>query len=231
MSLADRLQVVRNPGRLRVRRAGRPARRPRPGGPVRQLGCDVAREPAPGPPARRQGPVRGPQAARARRAGAQPGPQAVRRRHHPVRAGAAGPALALQACRGRDRPPDVGLRPCPAHPGDRRRHPRLRPARAVPARPGRHRGHGQRRRRHLRRARRPADADRRRVSPTRPTCAAPSTRSSPGSGAASTRRARWSTPGCPTAAASTRSSRRWRRRLARSRSGSSRADPFTVRRT
>ena len=32
----------------------------------------------------------------------------------------------------------------PDHPGDQRRHPRLRPDRAVPARPGRLRGHGQR---------------------------------------------------------------------------------------
>ena len=36
-------------------------------------------------------------------------------------------------------------------------------------------------------------------SPTRRTCAAPSTRSSRGSAGASTSRARWSTPGCPTA--------------------------------
>ena len=48
-----------------------------------------------------------------------------------------------------------------------------------------------------------------RPSPTRPTCGAPSTRSSARSAAASTRRARWWTPACPTAAASTPSSRRW----------------------
>ena len=47
-----------------------------------------------------------------------------------------------------------------------------------------------------------------RTSPTRRTCAAPSTRSSAGSADASTSRARWSTPACPTAAASTPSSRR-----------------------
>ena len=49
---------------------------------------------------------------------------------------------------------------------------------------------------------------RRRVQPTTPTCAAPSTRSSAGSAGASTRPARWSTPACPTAPGSTRSSRR-----------------------
>ena len=46
-------------------------------------------------------------------------------------------------------------------------------------------------------------------SPTRPISGAPSTRSSGGSAAGSTRPARWSTPACPTAAGSTRSSRRW----------------------
>ena len=42
------------------------------------------------------------------------------------------------------------------------------------------------------------------TSPTRRTCAARSTRSCPGSAAASTSPARWWTPACPTAAASTR---------------------------
>ena len=46
-----------------------------------------------------------------------------------------------------------------------------------------------------------------------------------GSAAASTRRARWSTPGCPTAAASTRSSRRWRSTARCSRSASSPPTP------
>ena len=55
----------------------------------------------------------------------------------------------------------------------------------------------------LRRARRPARARSTPASPTRATCAAPSTRSSAGSAAGSTRPARWSTPGCPTAAGST----------------------------
>ena len=62
----------------------------------------------------------------------------------------------------------------------------------------------------LRRARRPPAAGRRGRSTTRRTCAARSTRSSAGSAGGSTSPARWSTPGCPTAAASTRSSRRWR---------------------
>ena len=57
---------------------------------------------------------------------------------------------------------------------------------------------------------RPADAGRRARSPTRRTCAARSTRSCPASAAASTSPARWWTPGSPTAAVSTPSSRRWR---------------------
>ena len=52
--------------------------------------------------------------------------------------------LTLQTVLRRRRQPDDDGRPRPHHPGDRRRHPRLRPDRAVPARPRPHRGHGQR---------------------------------------------------------------------------------------
>ena len=52
--------------------------------------------------------------------------------------------------------PAVGRRQGPAHPGRLRRHPRLRPHRPPPARRGDHRGHVQRPRVGLRRARRPA---------------------------------------------------------------------------
>ena len=62
------------------------------------------------------------------------------------------------------------------------------------------------------------------ASPTSRTCAGSSTRWSPRSAAASTSRRRWSTPACPTAAASTRSSRRSRSRARCSRSASSRKD-------
>ena len=97
----------------------------------------------------------------------------------------------------------------PGHPGDQRRHPGLRPDRAVPARPRCLRGHGQRSRQHsgwrTGQFCTPTPS-----SSTRPTCAAPSTRSCRASAAASTRPARWSTPACPTAAGSTRWFRRWR---------------------
>ncbi len=55
-------------------------------------------------------------------------------------------------------------RPGAPRAADRRRHPRLRPARAVPARPGDHRGHGQRLRHHLHRALRQDRAGRRRFN-------------------------------------------------------------------
>ena len=79
-------------------------------------------------------------------------------------------------------PPAQRERPVPDHPGDQRRHPGLRPDRALPARPGRQRGHGQRRDQHLPRAQGQADRRPTRSSPTRPTCAASSTRSSPAIG-------------------------------------------------
>ena len=90
---------------------------------------------------------------------------------------------------------------------DRRRDPRLRPARALPARHRGHRGHGQRLRHDLHRAQRQDRPGRRRTSTTTRTCVAPSTRSSAASDAASTSPARWSTPDFQTGAASTRSSR------------------------
>ena len=116
----------------------------------------------------------------------------------------------LQEVLGPGGDPAHGRGPRPHRPGDRRRHPRLRAAGALPARPGHHRGHGQRLRPHLHRARRAGSTRSTARSPTRRTCAAPSTRSSLGSAAASTSPARWSTPACRTAAASTPSSRRWR---------------------
>ena len=90
------------------------------------------------------------------------GPEAVRRRADPGRARAHGARRPAGGDAGRGRHPHPG-RPHADHPGDRRRHPRLRPDRAVPARPGPHRGHGQRLRRHLDRARGPAAAGRRAV--------------------------------------------------------------------
>ena len=81
----------------------------------------------------------------------------------------------------------------PDHPGDQRRHPRLRPDRAVPARLRRDRGHGQRVRPDLPRARGQADAGQGPVH-RRGTCVAPSTRSCPASAVASTSRAPWWTP-------------------------------------
>ena len=69
---------------------------------------------------------------------------------------------------------------------------------------------------------RPALRDDRAASPTSRTCAASSTRWSRRSGGASTSPRRWSTRACPTAAASTRSSRRCRCRGRWSRSASSR---------
>ena len=94
--------------------------------------------------------------------------------------------------------------------GDHGRHPRLRPARAVPGRRHRHRGDGQRLRPDLRRARRADRADGRDASSTTSTCANHRQDRLAGRSPASTRRRRWSTPACPTAAASTRSSRRSR---------------------
>ena len=79
---------------------------------------------------------------------------------------------------GDDETPLTVRGPRPDRPGGRRRHPRLRAARAVPARPGHHRDHGQRPRPDLRRARRPDLRRSTASSPTRRTCAARSTRSS-----------------------------------------------------
>ncbi len=134
----------------------------------------------------------------------------------------------LQEVLAQDETPLTGRRPRPDRPGDRRRHPRLRAARALPARPRHHRGHGQRLRLDLHRAGRADPPGRRRRSPTRRTCAARSTRSWAGSDAGSTRPARWSTPACPTAAGSTPSSRRWRSTARCSPSASSPPTPYQV---
>jgi pilus assembly protein CpaF len=72
-----------------------------------------------------------------------------------------------------------GCRPGADRPGDRRRHPRLRTHRALPARPGHQRDHGQRPGPDLRRAVRRSTRSTR-TSPTPPTCGGPSTRSSAG---------------------------------------------------
>ena len=97
----------------------------------------------------------------------------------------------------------------------------LGPARAVRARPRRHRDHGERLGHDLRRARRQALLDRHEVP--RRAAAAPHDRQDRRrrSAAAWTRRRRTWTPACPTARVSTRSSRRWRSTARRSRSGSS----------
>ena len=60
----------------------------------------------------------------------------------------------------RHQPPADPGRPGAHHPGHRRRHPRLRTARALPARRRRRRGHGQRPLRHLARAQGQADQGR-----------------------------------------------------------------------
>ena len=99
--------------------------------------------------------------------------------------------------------PAVARGPHADLPGGLRRDPRPRPARAFAAGPRDHRDHGQRPRQHLRRARGQALPVSTPASSPTPTCAAPSTRSSAASVGASTRRARWSTPACPTAPAST----------------------------
>ena len=106
------------------------------------------------------GPDRGAQEQRPRRAAAADGSAALRLRHGPERARHRGP----QGPRRRARlagPAAEQQRPGPRHPGDQRRHPRLRPDRAVPARPGRLRGHGQRPRQRLAGEVGPADARRR----------------------------------------------------------------------
>ena len=98
---------------------------------------------------------------------------------------------------------------------------RPRPARDAAEGPDDHRHPGQPLRPHLRRAQGPARAARTCASATTRTCGRSSTASSARSAGASTRPARWSTPASPTAAASTRSSRRWRWTARRCRSADS----------
>ena len=89
-------------------------------------------------------PDRGAQEQRPRPAAAADGPASLRLGHGPERARHRGP----QGPRRRPRlagPPAEQQRPRAGHPGDQRRHPGLRADRAVPARPGRLRGHGQQR--------------------------------------------------------------------------------------
>ena len=116
----------------------------------------------PGPPDHGAGPLRRAEARRPCPAGRHPGPDALRRQHDPERARAAGAGGPADRGRG-DRPADVRLGSDSDHPGDRRRHPRLRPAGALPARPHSHRGDGEQRGGDLRRAGRQADPSRRRV--------------------------------------------------------------------
>ena len=71
------------------------------------------------------------------------------------------------------------------------------------------RHHDQRAQEDLRREGRAGSSGRRSSSATTSTCSRSSTGSSRGSAGGSTRPRRWSTPGCPTARGSTRSSRRW----------------------
>ena len=124
----------------------------------------------------------------------------------------------------------LARRPRAARERDRRRHPRLRPARAPARRRLDHRDHGQRARTRSGSSARGGCTRRPCASTTSRTCAGSSTRSSPRSAAASTSRRRWSTRACPTAAASTRSSRRSRSRARCSRSASSRKKRLDARR-
>ena len=94
-----------------------------------------------------------------------------------------------QTLAGGDRPgrdPAVGRRPRPDRPGDRRRHPRLRAARALPAGRRHHRGHGQRVRLDLHRAGRADPPGRRDVH--RRSAPAPHDRQDRGAGGTSGRR-------------------------------------------
>ena len=116
----------------------------------------------------------------------------------------------LQAVLQRDETPMTTADRVAGRPGGRGRDPRPRAAGAVPARPGRLRDHGQRLTTRSTSSATACSTRSRRPSPTRATCAAPSTRSWPGSAGASTSPARWWTPGCPTAAGSTPSCRRSR---------------------
>ena len=90
-------------------------------------------------------------------------------------------------------------RPRAARRRDRRRHLRLRPARAAARRRLDLGDHGQRPARHLDRAPRPALRDDAALHATTRTCAGSSTRWSARSAGASTSRRRWSTRACPTA--------------------------------
>ena len=214
MSLSDRL-------------AQRQARPGQPPGRCRRVteSADVGRRPRRA--ARNADPFGRREAQRAPGAAGEPRAEALRRAPRPARARTAGHADAAGGAAARRHPDDRG-RPGARRAGGRGRDPRPRPPRAVPARPGRLRDHGQRPRPDLRRARRAAAPRSTRRSPTRATCAAPSTRSWPGSAGGSTTPARWWTRGCPTAAGSTPSCRRSRWTARCSRSGSSPPTRFTV---
>ena len=115
---------------------------------------------------------------------------------------------AEELCRQSARPAQPERARAAGQRGDRRD---VRPgsARALDARPDDPRHPGQRSQDGLRRAERPAGAGQRRRSTTSGTCSRSSSGSSAGSAGGSTRPPRWSMPGWPTAAASTRSFRRW----------------------
>ena len=93
---------------------------------------------------RAERPDRGAQEQRPRPAAAADGPASLRLGHGPERARLRGPQGPRRRAR-RPGPAAEQQRPGPGHPGDQRRHPGLRADRAVPARPGRLRGHGQQR--------------------------------------------------------------------------------------
>ncbi len=99
--------------------------------------------------------------------------------------------------------------PAPRRRDDRRDH-RPRPARSAPRRRDDHRGHGQRPAARLHRAGAARSTASTSPSSTTSTSSGSSTGSSPRSAGGSTSPARGSTPGCPTARASTPSSRRCR---------------------
>ena len=136
------------------------------------------------------------------------GPQLADADIEPAAAARAGPRAGARAPRGGAR--SVRRRPRPPGRRDHRRHARPRADREAPGRRLDHRDHGQRRRATsgssaAAACTRPACA-----SPTRRICGASSRRSPARSAAASTSPRRCSTPGFPTAAASTRCSRRCR---------------------
>ena len=141
---AERGQRRADLPRRRPATAGRPSAAPRPARRPPRSRRRAGRSPrrdSPGPASRSSRAACTPAAQAAR-------PAALRRRHGPGRARlprSAGPRRRARLAG----PAAQQQRPGPGHPGDQRRHPGLRPDRALPARPRRLRGHGQRPRQRL----------------------------------------------------------------------------------